>query len=100
MFDCKRLNKKKSDVSIFFRHGNTPQHFKILFNADGEYYLWPQKTFSSINKLIDYYRTTSIARDSRVNILLRDSNEVSRFSMITKLGLVLFFLLFILIFCL
>ena len=61
---------------IFFRHGSCPQHFKILSNADGYYYLWPNKTFPSINKLIDHHRTVSIAREPKVTILLKDLQEV------------------------
>lgn len=61
---------------FFFRHGSSPQHFKILSNADGQYFLWPNKTFPSINKLIDHHRTVSIAREPRVTILLKDLQEV------------------------
>lgn len=63
-----------------FRHGSCPQHFKILSNQDGQYYLWPHKYFTSINELINHHRTNSVARDSRTVILLKDLQEVLFFS--------------------
>lgn len=70
--DCE---SDKNQFSLSVKHGSCPQHFKILSNAEGQYYLWPNKTFSSINKLIDYHRNVSIARDSRITILLKDAQE-------------------------
>ena len=71
----RNLIKMKKIFDVYFscfRHGRGAQHFKILSNGDGEYYLWPNKTFPSINKLIDHHRTVSIAREPRVTILLKD----------------------------
>ncbi|CAJ0580881.1 unnamed protein product, partial [Mesorhabditis spiculigera] len=45
------------------------QHFKILHDADGKYFIWDTR-FVSINQLINYHRTASISRTEV--ILLRD----------------------------
>lgn len=70
--DCE---SDKNQFSLSVKHGSSPQHFKILCNAEGQYYLWPNSLFPSINKLIDHHRTVSIARDSRITILLKDLVE-------------------------
>ncbi|KAK7498529.1 hypothetical protein BaRGS_00010189 [Batillaria attramentaria] len=70
--DCE---SDRNQFSLSVKHGSSPQHFKILCNAEGQYYLWPNSLFPSINKLIDHHRTVSIARDSRVTILLKDLME-------------------------
>ena len=50
------------------------QHFKVLRDGAGKYFLWVQK-FVSLNELIAYHRTTSVSRTQ--NIYLRDIPEVS-----------------------
>lgn len=48
------------------------QHFKVLRERDGMYFLWETK-FTSLNELVDYYKTNSIAKTHLV--LLRDEEE-------------------------
>ncbi|XP_076460106.1 growth factor receptor-bound protein 2-like [Babylonia areolata] len=72
--DCE---SDKNQFSLSVKHGSGTQHFKILSSAEGKYYLWPNKTFPSINKLIDHHRTVSVAREPRVTILLKDLEEAS-----------------------
>ena len=45
------------------------QHFKVLRDGMGKYFLWVVK-FDSINELVDYHRTTSVNRGQ--NLLLKD----------------------------
>ncbi len=45
------------------------QHFKILRDGLGKYFLWVVK-FDSINELIEYHRSTSVNRGQ--NLLLKD----------------------------
>lgn len=45
------------------------QHFKVLREASGKYFLWEEK-FNSLNELVDFYRTTTIAKKRQV--FLRD----------------------------
>jgi len=41
-------------------------------DSKGNYYLWTEK-FYSLNKLVDYYRTSTISRQKQ--ILLRDDSR-------------------------
>lgn len=41
------------------------QHFRILKATDNKYFLW-QERFDSLNKLVDYYRTETVSRNSTV----------------------------------
>lgn len=51
------------------RHEDDVQHFKVMRDNKGNYFLWTEK-FPSLNKLVDYYRTTSISKQKQ--IFLRD----------------------------
>lgn len=48
------------------------QHFKVMKDNKGQYYLWAEK-FTSLNKLVEYYKTTSISKQRE--IYLRDGND-------------------------
>ena len=53
------------------RYQNGVQHFKVLRDGAGKYFLWIVK-FDSLNQLIDYHRTTSVSRGP--NIVLKDGS--------------------------
>ncbi len=55
-----------------FRCQDQAQHFKILRDGMGKYFLWVVK-FDSINELIEYHRTTSVNRGQ--NLLLKDMHS-------------------------
>jgi len=57
------------DFSLSVKCGPGVQHFKVLRDGAGMYFLWVVK-FSSLNKLIEYHRSTTISRTQ--NILLVD----------------------------
>ncbi|XP_006024093.1 GRB2-related adapter protein [Alligator sinensis] len=59
------------DFSISVNYGNNVQHFKVLRERNGKYFLWEEK-FNSLNELVDFYRTTTIAKKQQV--FLRDDN--------------------------
>lgn len=44
------------------------QHFKVLQDTRGQYYLWTEK-FSSLNELVDYYTVNSISKQSSIRLL-------------------------------
>ncbi|KAK7112432.1 growth factor receptor-bound protein 2-like [Littorina saxatilis] len=67
----------RNSFSLSVKHGSSPQHFKILSRPDGQYYVWPNSVFNSINKLIDHHRTVSVSRKADAAILLRDQPESS-----------------------
>ena len=48
-----------------FRWGESVQHFKILRDGAGRYFLWIVK-FSSINELLEYHRTSSVSRSQTI----------------------------------
>lgn len=49
------------------------QHFKVLRDGAGKYFLWVVK-FNSLNELVDYHRSTSVSRNQQ--IFLRDIEQV------------------------
>ncbi|ESO84765.1 hypothetical protein LOTGIDRAFT_196407 [Lottia gigantea] len=57
------------EFSISVKFGDSVQHFKVLRDGAGHYYLWVVK-FDSINQLIDYHRQSSVSRTQ--NIILKD----------------------------
>lgn len=60
------------------RHEDDVQHFKVMRDSKGNYYLWTEK-FHSLNKLVDYYKTTSISRQKQ--IFLRDNSQEDKVNM-------------------
>lgn len=54
---------------MLFRHEDDVQHFKVMRDNKGNYFLWTEK-FPSLNKLVDYYRKNSISKQKQ--IFLRD----------------------------
>ena len=61
------------------RYGDGVQHFKVLRDGGGKYFLWVAK-FNSLNELVDYHRTSSVSRTN--TILFQDmpvQNSVSSF---------------------
>ncbi|XP_021267899.1 GRB2-related adapter protein isoform X1 [Numida meleagris] len=53
-------------------YGQHVQHFKVLRERNGKYFLWEEK-FNSLNELVDFYRTTTIAKKQQ--IFLRDDEQ-------------------------
>lgn len=73
-----RLENPTLIVLLFvalFRYGNDVQHFKVLRDGAGKYFLWVVK-FSSLNELVEYHRTTSVSRNQQ--IFLRDIEQVTQ----------------------
>ncbi|KAI3360149.1 hypothetical protein L3Q82_014466 [Scortum barcoo] len=61
------------DFSLSVKFGNDVQHFKVLRDGAGKYFLWVVK-FNSLNDLVDYHRSTSVSRNQQ--IFLRDIEQV------------------------
>uniref|UniRef100_A0A8C1R8I8 Osteoclast-stimulating factor 1 n=1 Tax=Cyprinus carpio TaxID=7962 RepID=A0A8C1R8I8_CYPCA len=61
------------EFSISVRHENDVQHFKVMRDRHGEYYLWSE-TFSSLNRLVEFYTHNSISKQSRVFLLTEQRN--------------------------
>lgn len=61
------------------------QHFKVLRDGAGKYFLWVVK-FNSLNELVDYHRSTSVSRNQQ--IFLRDIEQVPQVSRRGEIGTV------------
>eukprot|EP00052_Salpingoeca_macrocollata_P030833 m.321089 g.321089 ORF g.321089 m.321089 type:complete len:254 (+) comp24935_c0_seq1:118-879(+) len=55
-----RVNNKTQGLHV--------QHFKILRDDVGKYFLWVEK-FNSLNELINYHRTASVSRTEEIFLL-------------------------------
>ncbi|XP_040610033.1 GRB2-related adapter protein 2 isoform X2 [Mesocricetus auratus] len=71
-FIIRASQSSPGDFSISVRHEDDVQHFKVMRDNKGNYFLWTEK-FPSLNKLVDYYRTTSISKQKQ--IFLRDGTR-------------------------
>lgn len=58
---------------FLLRFADQVQHFKVLRDGAGKYFLWVVK-FDSLNQLVKYHRTASVSRSQ--NIFLRDMERV------------------------
>ncbi|TSK62649.1 Growth factor receptor-bound protein 2-B [Bagarius yarrelli] len=56
------------NFSISVRHETDVQHFKVLQNENGMYFLWSEK-FSSLNELVNYYTLNSISKQCSIRLL-------------------------------
>ncbi|XP_030646197.1 GRB2 related adaptor protein a isoform X3 [Chanos chanos] len=79
-YTAELMNKKgfvpKNYISVKpHNYGDHVQHFKVLKDSYGHYYVWDE-VFPSLNQLVDYYRTNSIARERTV--FLRDGEHMLR----------------------
>lgn len=71
--ECWGAVGSETAVALFPSYGDQVQHFKVLREASGKYFLWEEK-FNSLNELVDFYRTTTIAK--RRQIFLRDEEPL------------------------
>ncbi|KAM9363774.1 GRB2-related adapter protein 2b [Symphorus nematophorus] len=58
-------NAAPGGFSISVRHAADVQHFKVMRDSRGQYYLWSEK-FPSLNQLVEYYKNNSIAKQSQI----------------------------------
>ncbi|CAB4002121.1 growth factor receptor-bound 2 [Paramuricea clavata] len=67
--------RSPGDFSLSVRYNNAVQHFKVLRDGAGKYFLWVVK-FNSLNELVDYHRTSSVSRTQQ--IFLRDMTKAGK----------------------
>lgn len=58
-----------------FRHPADVQHFRVMRDSRGQYYLWSEK-FPSLNQLVEYYKKKSISKQSL--LLLKETQKEVR----------------------
>ena len=62
----------------FFRFNNQVQHFKVLRDGAGKYFLWVVK-FNSLNQLVEYHRAASVSRSETIYLKdMTNAHEVLR----------------------
>ncbi|KAM9843639.1 GRB2-related adapter protein 2a isoform 2-T3 [Aulostomus maculatus] len=74
-FVIRGCQSSPGDFSISVRHETDVQHFRVMRDNKGQYFLWSKK-FTSLNKLVEFYKTTSISKTRE--IYLNDGSPDSR----------------------
>ncbi|XP_053194257.1 GRB2-related adapter protein 2a [Scomber japonicus] len=74
-FVIRGCQSSPGDFSISVKHESDVQHFKVMRDSSGQYYLWSER-FTSLNKLVDYYKANSISKTRE--IYLNDGSQDSR----------------------
>ncbi|XP_061905431.1 GRB2-related adaptor protein 2-like [Entelurus aequoreus] len=64
-FVIRGCQSSPGNFSISVKHERDVQHFKVTRDRQGHYFLWLEK-FTSLNKLVDFYQTTSISKTSQI----------------------------------
>ncbi|KAG7491454.1 hypothetical protein MATL_G00003890 [Megalops atlanticus] len=62
------------DFSISVRHESDVQHFKVMKDNKGQYYLWAEK-FNSLNKMVEFYKKSSISKQRQIFLSEGDTQE-------------------------
>lgn len=62
------------DFSVSVKYGDAVQHYKVLRDGEGKYFLWVMK-FPSLNTLIKYHKEQSISKTQ--HIFLKDFRRKS-----------------------
>ncbi|KAI1233655.1 hypothetical protein IHE44_0004094 [Lamprotornis superbus] len=62
------------EFSLSVSYGKHVQHFKVLRERNGKYFLWEEK-FNSLNELVDFYRTTTIAKEQQLFLCDKDHTQ-------------------------
>nr|CAI5846365.1 unnamed protein product [Callosobruchus analis] len=65
------------DFSLSVKCSDGVQHFKVLRDAQGKFFLWVVK-FNSLNELVEYHRTSSVSRSQDVKLRDMVTEEVSQ----------------------
>ncbi len=55
------------DFSLSVRCGDGVQHFKVLRDAQGKFFLWVVK-FNSLNELVEYHHSASVSRSQDIKL--------------------------------
>uniref|UniRef100_A0A8D2LN74 GRB2 related adaptor protein 2 n=1 Tax=Varanus komodoensis TaxID=61221 RepID=A0A8D2LN74_VARKO len=64
-FIVRASQNSSGDFSISVRHEDDVQHFKVMKDTKGNYFLWSEK-FQSLNKLVEYYKVVSISKHMQI----------------------------------
>ncbi|KAK7939947.1 hypothetical protein WMY93_003273 [Mugilogobius chulae] len=64
-FVIRGCQSSPGEFSISVKHENDVQHFKVMRDKKGQYFLWSEK-FTSLNKLVEFYKTTTISKTREI----------------------------------
>ncbi|XP_068606082.1 GRB2-related adapter protein 2a [Brachionichthys hirsutus] len=64
-FVIRGCQSSPGEFSISVRHESDVQHFKVMRESKGRYFLWSQK-FTSLNKLVEFYKNSSISKTREI----------------------------------
>ena len=76
-FLIRKSESTPGDFSLSVKFGVGVQHFKVLSDGAGKYFLWVVK-FNSLNQLVEYHRTASVSPNQA--IYLKDMVETVKAS--------------------
>ncbi|XP_031575227.1 growth factor receptor-bound protein 2-like [Actinia tenebrosa] len=66
------------DFTLSVKFNNNVQHFKVLRDGAGKYFLWVVK-FNSLNQLVEYHRAASVSRSQTIYLKdMQNAYEVAR----------------------
>ncbi|NXQ21600.1 GRAP protein, partial [Peucedramus taeniatus] len=65
------------EFSLSVSYGKHVQHFKVLRERNGKYFLWEEK-FNSLNELVDFYRMTTITKEQQIFLWDEDQTQKVR----------------------
>uniref|UniRef100_A0A8D2LQN7 GRB2 related adaptor protein 2 n=1 Tax=Varanus komodoensis TaxID=61221 RepID=A0A8D2LQN7_VARKO len=82
-FIVRASQNSSGDFSISVRHEDDVQHFKVMKDTKGNYFLWSEK-FQSLNKLVEYYKVVSISK--HMQIFLREETKKEQQVHLNSLG--------------
>ncbi|XP_054616486.1 GRB2-related adapter protein 2a [Dunckerocampus dactyliophorus] len=67
-FVIRGCQSSPGNFSISVKHESDVQHFKVIRDHRGHYFLWSEK-FTSLNKLVDFYKTMSISKTTQIYLI-------------------------------
>jgi len=63
------------DFSLSVKCGDGVQHFKVLRDTSGKFFLWVVK-FNSLNELVEYHRSASVSRSQDIKLKDMQPEEI------------------------
>ncbi|XP_054463813.1 GRB2-related adapter protein 2a [Anoplopoma fimbria] len=75
-FVIRGCQSSPGDFSISVKHESDVQHFKVMKDNKGQYFLWSEK-FTSLNKLVEFYKSTSISKTREIYLNDGSSDSTS-----------------------
>nr|XP_057904565.1 GRB2-related adapter protein 2a isoform X2 [Doryrhamphus excisus] len=76
-FVIRGCQSSPGNFSISVKHKSDVQHFKVMRDRRGHYFLWSEM-FTSLNKLVDFYKTTSISKTTQIYLMDAGSPPAAR----------------------